>query len=242
MVHIRKIALLILLIGTGLFTYSLLIPFYHNQVKADLLLLEANQMSMDEYYKKNDELRTHKIFFMDLGIGMIIGMTTILIFFIKNKVKTVSDLKTLKTFCKKWHVFVLLNIAGLLNVVGAAWYYIFRQLRGDYPPFADSIGIPIMAEVYALSLVLIPWNIIAQLLLVKSRLPARLFQIPDKYNWKSISWEVIFVILIIVTFIGFVKTVISGDHGFIITNLVFIYLLLTLRAGQLNQQAIDSLH
>src|SRR5690606_39838186 len=51
------------------------------------------------------------------------------------------------------------NLVWLILLPGTYWYYIFRGARGDYPPFADSIGIPLMTQIPFYLFLLIPLNI-----------------------------------------------------------------------------------
>ncbi|TJZ53798.1 hypothetical protein FAZ15_17410 [Sphingobacterium olei] len=77
----RLITILTLLIGLGLFSYSLTLPYYKDQKSADDLIGNSYDMDKSDYYKKEAEPRTNKVIFMDLGSGLTIGlfMRTVLI-------------------------------------------------------------------------------------------------------------------------------------------------------------------
>ncbi|MBS1572729.1 MAG: hypothetical protein JST62_10070, partial [Bacteroidetes bacterium] len=153
----RIITILTFIIGLGLFSYSLTLPYYKNQKDADDLLNNSYDINKQEYYKREAELRTSKTTFMDLGFGLAIASGTILAFLLLTKTETFSDFKNLKTF-NKLTTFVSANLVWLLLIPGTFWYYTFRGGRGDYPPFADSIGIPIFTSIPTFLFLLIPLN------------------------------------------------------------------------------------
>src|SRR5690606_41487677 len=103
-------------------------------------------------------LRTSKVTFMDLGAGIAIASGTILLFLVFTKVKTFQDFKNNKTLTKTG-TLISANLVWLILLPGTYWYYIFRGARGDYPPFADSIGIPLMTQIPFYLFLLIPLNI-----------------------------------------------------------------------------------
>ena len=57
---------------------------------------------------------------------------------------------------------------------------------------------------------------------------------------KTVVWNVLLVIFVIFQSITFVTSVIDGDCVFIISSLLFVYILLSLRAGKINYANINS--
>ncbi len=167
---IRTITLGTLIIGLGLFLYSLTIPYYKDKKSADKLLTESYNIDKKDYYKKEAELRTNKTKIMDFGAGLSIASGTILLFLIAFKLKETSDMKKVRTM-NKILVFVTANLVWLLLIPGTYWYYTFRGGRGDYPPFADSIGIPLATEIPICFMLMIPLNIFLLLTTYKAKLP-----------------------------------------------------------------------
>lgn len=232
----RTITILIFVLGLGLFFYSLTLPYYKNKELADNLLNNAyNIGGKEEYYKQEAELRTSKTTFMDLGTGLAIASGVIFIFLCLTKSKNFSDLKNVNTL-NKLTIFISANLAWVLLLPGTYWYYLFRGERGDYPPFADSIGIPIAIETTFLSFSFIPLNIFLILTTIKTNLPTRLFIKADNYNTPKILWEVFFGFWLLVNLIFFVDFVVDGDHFAIPVNLFFTFVLLSLRAGQISKR------
>ncbi len=230
----RLITILTLIIGLGLFFYSLTLPYYKDQKSADDLIGNSYDMEKSDYYKKEAELRTNKVTFMDLGSGLAIASATILLFLIFTKVKTFNDFKNNRTLTKT-ATFISANLVWLILLPGTYWYYIFRGGRGDYPPFADSIGIPLMTQIPFYLFLLIPLNIFILLTTIKTNLPTRLFIKPDNYNSTTILWEIFFGFWLLINILCLVGFVTDGDHFSIPVNLFFTFILLTLRAGQISK-------
>lgn len=230
----RIITILTFIIGLGLLSYSLTLPYYKDQKAADVLLTNSYDINKTEYYKREAELRTNKTTFMDLGAGIAIASGTVLLFLLLTKTKTLSDFKNLQTL-NKLTTFVSANLVWLLLIPGTFWYYTFRGGRGDYPPFADSIGIPIYTQVPLLLFLLIPLNIFILLTTLKTNLPTKIFIKADTYNRPAILWELFFGFWLLINLLCFVAFVADGDHISILVNLFFTFILLTLRAGQIHK-------
>lgn len=241
--NLRLLIITTLVIGLGLFIYSLTLPYYTNQKAADNLLNNSYNINInkEEYYKKEAELRTDKTTLMDLGSGLAISSVIILSFLFLTKTKILSDLKKIKTL-NKWTVFIGANLVWLVLIPGTYWYYMFRGGRGDYPPFADSISIPIMTQIPVYLFLLIPMNIFLLLTTIKTNLPTQLFSKANYYNKQNIFWEIFFGFWLLINILCFGALVADGDHFSILVNLFFTFILLTLRAGQItkNQQTEDN--
>lgn len=234
----RLITKLILLIGIGLFSYSLTLPYYKDQKSGNELMFDAYKMEKSEYIKKEAELRTYKLVFMDLGSGLAIASSTILLFLIFTKVKSLDDFKNNRTFTIA-ETFIWANLVWLILIPGTYWYYYFRAGRGDYPPFADSIGIPLMTQIPVIWLMLIPLNIFIILTILKTNLPSRLYIKPEKYKVETILWEVFFGFWLLINLLFLGAFIADGDHLSIPVNLFFTYILLSLRAGQISRYELQ---
>lgn len=232
-ITLRSVIVFILLIGLGIFCYSLTMDYYTDEQAAEKLISDSYEMERADYYKQEAELRTNKTTLMDLGAGISIASIVILGFLIFKRVRTFSDLLQIKSI-NKISIFVLSNLLWLVMIPGTYWYYSFRGARGDYPPFADSVGIPISTNVPIILILLIPLNLFIGLTMIKSTIPTRLFIKADTYNKKAIFWEIFFGFFLLINLFFFVIFVIDGDHFSIPVNLFFTYVLLTLRAGQIN--------
>ncbi len=231
---LRLLTILTLLIGLGLFAYSETLPYYKDQKAADNLIGNSYNMDKSDYYKKEAELRTNKVTFMDLGSGLAIASATVLLFLLFARIKTFSDLNKLQTF-NRVKIFTTANLVWLILLPGTFWYYSFRGGRGDFPPFADSIGIPIITQISFCLILLIPLNIFILLTTIKTNLPTHIFIKAVSYDRTTILWEIFFGFWLLINLVCFVGFVTDGNHFAIPVNLFFTYILLSLRAGQMSK-------
>ena len=224
-----------LVLGLGLFSYSLTLPYYTNQRAADNLLNGSMELSHADYYRQDAALRTNKVACMDLGAGLAIAAATMLSFLLMARVRTFSDCKEVKSLSKT-RVFIASNLVWLLLLPGTYWYYLFRGGRGDYPPFADSIMIPIVTQIPVYLFAFIPLNLFLFLTTLKTNLPATIFIKAAQYDKAAILWEVFFGFWLLINLLCFVSFMVDGDHFSVPVNLFFTYVLLTLRAGQISKR------
>jgi hypothetical protein len=231
----RLITIFIFLIGLGFFFYSFTLPYWKDEELAYNLLTNSDCIDEKEA-EELAELRTNKTTFMDLGAGIAIASGIIFVFLLLTKSKKLSDLRNVSTFNKS-AIFISANLTWLLLLPGTFWFYWFRGARGDYPPFADSVGIAIVAQIPLLLLLLLPLNIFLILTTIKTNLPTRLFIKANNYNTQKILWEVFFGFWLLLNLILLIAFVIDGDHFAIPTNLFFTFILLSLRAGQISKNS-----
>ena len=241
--NLRLLLTVVLVAGLGLFAYSLTLPYYTNERAAEKLL---NGSFLEEggrtaYYQKMALLKTHKVAHMDAGAGMAIAAATVLLFLGISGVWTVADGQRLTSFNKP-KLFIAANLVWLLTVPGTYWYYLFRAGRGDYSPFADSVAIPIFTQIPVCLFALLPLNLFLLLTTMKAQLPTRIFLKAAHYGKAAVGWEVFFGFWLLLNGISLVESVLDGDHVFILVNLFFTYVLLTLRAGQISNWAAPPAH
>jgi len=168
---------------------------------------------------------------MDLGSGLIILSAAVLLYlFLYSEVRSFS----------KAQIFVFSNAAWLLFIPGSFVYYAFRNMRGDYPPFADSIGMPLIETTIAVLIGLIPLNLFLFLTSLKSKFPTSIFINRARYNYKGILWELFWGLFLLLNMVFLTEFTIDGDHCSILISLFFTLILLQLRAGQINADVPDT--
>ena len=230
----RHIIIILLITGIGLFSSSLTLGYYKDQKAADNLINNSYNIDKSSYYKKEAALRTNKLTFMDVGSGLTIASITILFFLFWGQIHTWADFKSVKTPNRNV-VFILSNIAWLTFIPGTFWYYSFRAGRGDYPPFADSIAIPIFETIPTVLIGLLPLNLFILLTSIKANLPTHLFTKATNNKKIATLWEVYFGFWLILNLLCLACFVADGDHISIPIDLLFTFILLTLRAGQISK-------
>lgn len=107
----RLITTILFIIGLGLFAYSLTLPYYKDQKSAHSLISNSYNIARAEYYKKDAELRTNKVTFMDLGLGLTISSVSILLFLLGYNIRSLEDFKKVRT-PNKTQIFISANIVG----------------------------------------------------------------------------------------------------------------------------------
>jgi hypothetical protein len=226
---------LVFVLGAGMFAYSFTLPYYTDENKlpsgSDVI---SNVISKQEYYKREAELRTNKLRFMDTGSGLAVAAATLLLFLALSRIKSRSDLRRLKTPGRA-SLYVLSNLAWLLVIPANIHYYNFTAMRGDYPSFADSIAIPIFQTSVVVIALIIPLNLLILLTTIKSNFPAKLLSKFSRYSTASIFWEIFWGCLLLLSVSDFVTVVVNGKFLAIPLYMYFIYFFLCLRAGKVGR-------
>lgn len=241
---LRFITLCLLLIGMVIFAYSLSLPYYKNNKGPESVTLHTSatddyEKFKEEYYKYEETYRTNKTDLMDLGAGICVASLSFLAFLLITKTRRFPDFKDISTPGRAG-IFLGTNIMWLLTIPGTHWYYTVRAIREDYPPFSDSIGIPISIQVPVCFLLLVPLNIFIVLCIATAKLPAQLIRVPHHYDGARITVEVFFGFLMLINLVCLVSEIIDGDHFMIVVSMYFIYAFLSLRTGIVNRYASSS--
>jgi len=240
---IKGIITIILIVGIGLTLYSLTLPYYTNPTLKEKLESDVNQQILadsksyntikENYYAQVDKLRTKKTTYFDLGSGIATAAICLIPFLFALKINKISDFNDVKSLNKPL-LFAIAIASWLLLIPGTFWYYSLRGERGDYPMFADSIAIPIMYNVISIvvgSLFLVAFLFITT---YKSSFPTLLFIKPVTYNGYFKLKEVLWGLLLLFNIFTLILFVIGGDHVSIVVNILYTYLIIALRAGQVN--------
>ena len=187
--------------------------------------------SRAEYFRRRHELLTPRNDIMDLGLGITSLAVSLYVASIVLKVKHVSDWWTIQSPAQSRTIYLLLNCAWLGGIPSRFIYYLARSQRGDYPAFADSIGIPICGGA-GLALILWPvLNRIARTYLADSRHPVRLFtRLRLSESGRSLS-ELSAVAVLGMCLILVILNIRDGDVTAVPLWLVLLYVALSLRAG-----------
>ena len=244
----KIIFFILLLIGLILYGYSTRLDYYTDTKAKEKLDSEAggnlglvtDQQWKSHYYAEVDKLKTNKLFYEDFGSGLAIASATVLLFLFWKRIKSFSDLKSIHSLTRK-QIFIFSNIVWLIMFPATYWYYIYRGERGDYPWFADTVIIPIMSQTMVYFFAFIPLNIFIWLTSIDNHLPTNIFIIPDAYNSREIAKEIFWSAWLLLNLFFTYGFVMEGDHLSIPVNLFFTFVLLNLRAGQINKPTANEL-
>lgn len=242
---LKIITSIILLIWITLFSYSLFLPKYTNEKAFEKLLdnvyseYPTPKIEKYNYYETELKFRTNKLVFMDLWVWLISFSITLFIFLFYQKIYTLWDFKKI-TSLKKISLLLLTYLSWLLSIPWLIWFYLFRFYRWDYPPFSDTIIIPIYIWIQNYILLFIIFNIILFIWLYKSNLPTEIF-IKSERSWRNFFWEIFFWIIILICLSCLFYLIIDWDIVTIPINMFLIYIILTLRAGKTNKPMQDEI-
>lgn len=157
-----------------------------------------------------------------------------------------TSFNNIKTFNKR-KIFISANLAWLFIIVlgtsrvlsESTNYYEYHLSRGDYPPEADSISIPIFRETFfaflILSILLIFLNIFIFLTTRKTNLPTKLFIKADFFIVPVVLWELFFGFWFVTSLFLFFYWFWIGYYIEGLITLFFTFILLNLRAGQISK-------
>lgn len=244
----RIICYISLLIGLAFYGYSKRLDYYTDTKAKEKLdsepasfrgLVDDKQWK-NHYYTEVDKLRTDKLFYEDLGSGLAIASATVLLFLFWKRIKSFSDFKSVYSLTRK-QIFIFSNLVWLILFPATYWYYMYRGERGDYPWFADTVIIPIMSQTMVYFFAFIPLNIFIWLTSIDNHLPTNIFTTPTAYDNREIAKEIFWSIWLLLNLFFTYSFVLEGDHLSIPVNLFFTFVLLNLRAGQINKPIANEL-
>ncbi|RYZ92882.1 MAG: hypothetical protein EOP47_29905 [Sphingobacteriaceae bacterium] len=161
---------------------------------------------------------------------VVFSLPLLVLFFIRN-INSFGDLKKIGGL-NKMPLNVIAFIMWLLLLPGTWWYYGHKAGRGDYPWFADSIGIPIMQNTAAIIITFLLLLIILPLLTRQYRSASSVFIRAKLYNAGAMLTEVFYGLFLTISVLALYDCIVNGDHISIIVIMYFIYLFLALRAGR----------
>lgn len=230
------LAVLLMVLGAAMLAYGMTLPYHGNQSTVNQLMINGGTINKKEYYAQEAAFRTSKTTYLDAGSGLLVVAIMLLVFVRTKRMTSFTDLAKLHTL-PWWGILLVANVAWLLLIPGTYWYYSYRAMRGDFPPFADSIGIPISIETELFLKMIFPLNVLIVFSMIKSILPAPLLARPVRYDTWAVGWEMIFGITLLCSLLLLGIFIVDGDHISIISFNVLNYLLFSLRAGRMQQLA-----
>ncbi|MBI5870861.1 MAG: hypothetical protein HZB44_07915 [Actinobacteria bacterium] len=210
-----KIGITIILIGVALVAYSLTMSPYDNEE-----LFNEGSMSLygqsEEYWELRDEMLTPKYSIQDYGGTLILGGVVIILLAISHW-KPVSS--------SKGAVICLALTAPFLSSVALVFDLVQGQVRGEFPPWGDSLGIPLMG-VPILWVALSFWALIHLVFLFdySSEKPLTL-----AFSFKA-NWWLLFVSFLSALLI--IWCLVFGAFWYAIPGLMWLYFYLALAAGR----------
>ena len=116
-------------------------------------------------------------------------------------------------------------------IPSAALYHTMRLARGDYPWFADTIGIPIFGTVVVAVVLVLLLELLFADPVARGTYPAKLFARFPTTTPSVVALEAPYAVLGAFLCVIALRAFVRGDATGLPIDLVFMYLLLSVRAG-----------
>jgi hypothetical protein len=187
------------------------------------------EMDSEAFYREQERSLTLESKFHDAGLGMIaLGISSVLALTLL-RVKSLRDFCHIQTPRRLWVLFIQANVTWLAFAAVEIHWLFYTARRGDYPWWADSIGIPV-GGIAIFTIVGLPVMNLGLLACTwRSSLPTNLWIAP-RGVWAWTATATIFV-LGLFSLLAVVEALLAGHALQIPLLLSVVYLLLCGRAA-----------
>ena len=206
---------IIFLLGIMLIIYSLTLNAYIDTDLFNTKYMELTMGQSQEYYDLRQSMLTPKYYLQDIGILLI--LLSSLFFFLKKIGK--NSIKTPKS---KTMFIILALFLPVLTTGGFIFDLMQAMFRGEFPHWADSLGIPLMGTpIIFISLLF--WSLIHLIFLHESNITATEIKLNTlkKFN----KW---LLFIIIVSLLITIQAGILGQYWYAISGILWIYYYISL--------------
>lgn len=217
----KYIGIIILTIGIGLFAYSMTFdPFTDkDEFYEKMTSIMGEENNSQKFFELRESYLTPKFELENYGLVFIIlGLYTL--FLIPKKWQ---DFKSPKY---KGATILIGALAVLLTIGGYVGDLFLEMTRDSYPPWADSLGIPLMS-VPGLLLIFSIWFAVN---LIGLKKPFRTSVSITEFDLKSTNYW--YLTLIVLTTILTLILIYEGDFWWTAAGIMWIYFYLTLMLGR----------
>lgn len=221
-----KLAVILLLIGVAILGYASSIAPYKDEALFMERYMALSQGQSTQYSKLRDEMLTPKFQLQDYG-GTLIAAGVGVFFFFRRGGRNLKSPKSRAT---------LLGLAFVVPflTVGAYVFDLFLGLeRGEFPPWADSMGIPLMG-VPILLVVLLAWSGVHLAFLRGTYQPTLLSQAASR----KANWWLLFVTVLTIVLVALCAS--FGQYWYAVPGVAWLYFYLSLAAARRATAAAES--
>ena len=142
---VKAISIACIIAGAGLLPYAVSLPLYTDATAPERLSGELekqpSEIRSEEWYLRLATYETPRKRLADLGRGLLAAGAGLLV---AARICRLYDQAPRRRTA--WAVFLSWVALWALRIPLSMWYYGLRQYRFDYPPWADSIAIPVASE------------------------------------------------------------------------------------------------
>lgn len=205
---IKSVGIGLIVIGLSLFVVSLTYNRYTNEDEFQdklIILYDVEEDRSEQYYKLREEYLTSKFVLENYSITSII-LGSILLY---ASLIGINEIKTPKI---KLEIVFLGLLASVITSIGDVGDLLLESYRGSSPPWADSLGIPLMSVpvFFIISIVWVMINLIG--IKENFKTNVRIFPMKCKHLniWYSILAIITILLLLYVIILGFFWLVLPG--------------------------------
>lgn len=215
-----RIAVTLLIVGGVLLAYAAALAPYKNEQAYNERYMNLAKDQRAEFGTLRDEMLTPKFRLQDYGGTLIVS--AFIVFLIERIGAT-------RIQSPKAHSsFIVLAIVAPVVTVGAYLYALLQaDSRGDFPYWADSVGIPLLA-VSVVLIIFLAWAMV-HLTFLRGRQPIARRLMPA-ISLTS-NWWLSFVSVSAAAFVLFAAAL--GQYWYVISGMIWLYFYLSLSAVRL---------
>jgi hypothetical protein len=213
-----RFAALLMIIGAALFAFAFSMAPYKDEKLFMERYLGMSAGQSKEYWALRDEMLTPRFQLQDYGLTFVaIGLLTALVLRRRAHVSAPNSRAAL---------IVIALAAPFVTVAGYVFDLLLAATRGEFPHWADSMGIPLSGVPFQLLLLLI-WAGAHLIFLWGSYQPAAPLALA--FSWKANPW-LLFVSAVTVIFTAL--TAALGQYYYALPGVLWLYIYLALAAGR----------
>jgi hypothetical protein len=215
-----KTAVVLLIVGIALLISSLTLSPYKDEKLFNSKYMEMSSGQSDAFFKLRDEMLTPKFQLEDYGISLL--ALAGVVFFLYRK----EGLQITAPSSRKWLV-VLAMALPFITVAGYVYDLLNAYNRGEFPHWADSMGIPLMSAPVLL-IGLLFW-VVGHFGFLHGDYPP-MAKIERESFYKTNIWlKFVSAVAVLLTLLFFAL----GQYWYAIPSLVWVYFYLSLAAVRL---------
>jgi hypothetical protein len=166
---------LLLLVGLALVTLNSDAP---RMVRSDWAA-QVKEGDSDAYFRAYDENISPRARLFDLGAGLAGLSASLIALLLVTRAWSIARVRALHTPRSRALIFVLFNVSWICYAWGATRFIAMQLRRDEFPPWADSIAMPIAGILVFAGIGLIVINAALIVYLHGAKLPAPMWTAPN---------------------------------------------------------------
>jgi hypothetical protein len=193
---------------------------------------ENLQCDSELWYRTMKALRTDKWSLVDVGGGLLLSGLMMSVFFWWSRQKSWRQLSTPRSSLS---ILALAGLCWLMQIPAYALFFITELTRGYYPPWADSIAIPMFQFTSILLSLFLPYMALWLFFVVGARLPVAVFSTVPGRPFVNAFWSGAATLLFIPIGLILIGAILEGPILMVPFLWLTLWLVLSARAAALTR-------